>query len=496
LHPDDIFQIFINAYTLVVEPHTAYMSARASENFDINMRLSLEGIGAVLTTENEFTQIQSIIAGGPAEKSGLLKAGDRITGVGQDIDGEMEDVVGWSLSDVVDLIRGAKGSIVRLMIVGKNSGADAPAREVVIVRDEIKLEDQAAKSQILENIEGMNGMRIGVIEVPAFYRDFDGQVRGDSDFRSTTRDVKKLLKEMQDKKVDGIVIDLRNNGGGSLTEATELTGLFIKEGPVVQVRESDGEVKIEKDEDEAVYYSGPLAVLVNRNSASASEIFAGAIQDYNRGLVIGEPTFGKGTVQTLVDLAKMIRSDDNLGRLRLTMAQFFRVNGGSTQNKGVVPDIVFPTAKWISDHGERSLDHALPWTSIDPLDYSIGNLIQLKPLKDNSDKRIASDPGFEFLEAQEKLLDTIREEKVVSLNEQERKLSWDQREKARIDNRNKFRKSLGIAPIDEKLSEDEQDKLDEEDEKALQTVMLNESARILSDHILLQGMGVKAAKLQ
>jgi carboxyl-terminal processing protease len=237
-------------------------------------------------------------------------------------------------------------------------------------------------------------------------------------------------------------------------------------------------------------------VLVNRNSASASEIFAGAIQDYNRGLVIGEPTFGKGTVQTLVDLAKMIRSDDNLGRLRLTMAQFFRVNGGSTQNKGVVPDIVFPTAKWISDHGERSLDHALPWTSIDPLDYSIGNLIQLKPLKDNSDKRIASDPGFEFLEAQEKLLDTIREEKVVSLNEQERKLSWDQREKARIDNRNKFRKSLGIAPIDEKLSEDEQDKLDEEDEKALQTVMLNESARILSDHILLQGMGVKAAKLQ
>jgi carboxyl-terminal processing protease len=496
LHPDDIFQIFINAYTLVVEPHTAYMSARASENFDINMRLSLEGIGAVLTTENEFTQIQSIIAGGPAEKSGLLKAGDRITGVGQDIDGEMEDVVGWSLSDVVDLIRGAKGSIVRLMIVGKNSGADAPAREVVIVRDEIKLEDQAAKSQILENVDGMNGLRIGVIEVPAFYRDFDGQVRGDSDFRSTTRDVKKLLKEMQDKKVDGIVIDLRNNGGGSLTEATELTGLFIKEGPVVQVRESDGEVKIEKDEDEAVYYSGPLAVLVNRNSASASEIFAGAIQDYNRGLVIGEPTFGKGTVQTLVDLAKMIRSDDNLGRLRLTMAQFFRVNGGSTQNKGVVPDIVFPTAKWISDHGERSLDHALPWTSIDPLDYSIGNLIQLKPLKDNSDKRIASDPGFEFLEAQEKLLDTIREEKVVSLNEQERKLSWDQREKARIDNRNKFRKSLGIAPIDEKLSEDEQDKLDEEDEKALQTVMLNESARILSDHILLQGMGVKAAKLQ
>ena len=483
LHPDDVFQLFINAYTLVVEPHTAYMSARASENFDINMRLSLEGIGAVLTSENEFTKIQSIIAGGPAEKSGLLKAGDRITGVGQDIDGDMQDVVGWSLSDVVDQIRGSKGSIVRLQIVGKNSGQDAPPREVVIVRDEIKLEDQAAKSELLENLDGLGDTRIGVIEVPAFYRDFDGQSRGDSDFRSTTRDVKKLIADLTAKKVDGIVIDLRNNGGGSLTEATELTGLFIEEGPVVQVRESGGDLSIEEDEDDAVYYSGPLAVLVNRNSASASEIFAGAIQDYNRGIVIGEPTFGKGTVQTLIDLARMIKSDENLGRLRLTMAQFFRVNGGSTQHKGVVPDIVFPTAKWISDHGERSLENALPWVSIDPLSYDIGDLMNIKPLIENHQQRIARDPGFQFLEAQEALLDTIRKEKIVSLNEAERKKSWDKREQLRLENRNKFRTSLGMDVISDDVSEDEQDKLDEEDEKALQSVMLKETARILADFI-------------
>ncbi len=434
-----------------------------------------------------------MIAGGPAEKSGLIKSGDRITGVGQDIDGDMQDVVGWSLSDVVDQIRGAKGSIVRLLIVGKNSGADAPGREVVIVRDEIKLEDQAAQSKIIDNIEGLGGKRIGVIEVPAFYRDFDGQVRGDKEFRSTTRDVKKLLTAFAAEKIDGVLIDLRNNGGGSLTEATELTGLFIKEGPVVQVRESGGEVSVEKDEDDAVYYSGPLAVLVNRNSASASEIFAGAIQDYNRGVVIGEPTFGKGTVQTLVDLAKMIRSEENLGRLRLTMAQFFRVNGGSTQHKGVVPDIVYPTAKWIEDHGERSLEHALPWASIDPVEYQIGNLIEFKPLRDSHASRISKDPGFMFLEAQEKLLETIRDEKVVSLSEKDRKLSWDKREDLRMANRNRFREAMGIKPISEDLSEDEQDKFDEEDEKALQSVILNESARILADYIAIQDMKVAGA---
>ena len=491
LQADDVFQMFLNAYTLVVEPHTGYMSARASENFDINMRLSLEGIGAVLTAEDEFTEVQSVIAGGPAEKSGQIKAGDKIVGVGQGIDGDMQDVIGWSLQDVVDNIRGAKGSIVRLSIIGKNSGKDAPAKEIVIIRDEIKLEDQAAQSSILEDMDGLDNLRIGVIEIPAFYRDFDGQVRGDDNFRSTTRDVKKLLVELKNENVDGIVVDLRNNGGGSLSEATELTGLFIDKGPVVQVRESDGEVKIETDDDPTVYYTGPLAVLVNRNSASASEIFAGAIKDYHRGIVIGEPTFGKGTVQTLIDLAKMIHSEDNLGRLRLTMAQFFRVNGGSTQHKGVVPDIVFPTAKWISDHGERSLDYALPWASIKPVTHDLRDFVTVDPILESHQQRIAMDPGFRFLEEQEQLLEKIRNEKIVSLNEKTRKLSWDKRENQRLASRNKFRESYGKEPMKKDMSDDLKDKFDEEDDEALEKVMINESARILADYINHQRMQMR-----
>ncbi|MBT8440631.1 MAG: carboxy terminal-processing peptidase [Gammaproteobacteria bacterium] len=487
LHADDVFQLFLNAYTLVVEPHTAYMSARASENFDINMKLSLQGIGAVLMSEDEYTKVQSVIAGGPAEKSGQVKADDFIIGVAQGIDGEMEDVVGWSLSDVVQQIRGDKGSIVRLAILPKGNNS-VPSKEIVIIRDEIKLEDQAAKSEIIENVEGLEGLKIGVIEIPAFYRDFEGMQNNDPKARSTTRDVKELLADLQAKGVDGIVIDLRNNGGGALSEATELTGLFIEQGPIVQIRESSGHVDVKSDEDPAVYYSGPLAVLVNRNSASASEIFAGAIKDYHRGIVIGEPTFGKGTVQTLIDLGQQIRSKENLGRLRLTMAQFFRVNGGSTQHKGVVPDIVFPSAKWISDHGERSLDNALPWASIKPVPHELRDFVTVDHLVDAHKQRIANDPGFKFMEVQERLLQTIREEKVVTLNEKERKVAWEKREDTRIENRNEFRKSRGSELITKDLSDEEKDKLDEEDDEALQAVILNESARILADYIKSKSM--------
>ncbi|MGD2118924.1 MAG: carboxy terminal-processing peptidase [Chromatiales bacterium] len=485
LHSDDVFQMFLNAYTLVVEPHTGYMSAHAAENFDINMRLSLEGIGAVLSSDNEYTKVQSVVAGGPAEKSGQIKSGDKITGVAQGIDGEMQDVIGWSLQDVVEQIRGAKGSIVRLLVLGKNSGNDAPAREVIIIRDKIKLEDQAAKSHIIENIKGLDGLRIGVIEVPAFYRDFEAQINGDKDFRSTTRDVKKLLAELVKQNIDGIVVDLRDNGGGSLSEATELTGLFIEEGPVVQVRESDGSVKVEKDEDPKQYYSGPLAVLVNRNSASASEIFAGAIQDYHRGIIIGEPTFGKGTVQTLLDLAGMIKSEENLGRLRLTMAQFFRINGGSTQHKGVVPDIVFPTAKSITDHGERALDHALPWASIKPVAHELRDFVTINGLEENHAQRIQRDPGFVFLQQQEELLQEVRDEEIVSLNEKERQASWDMREKKRLDTRNRFRQARGLSPLSSGSSDEATDKADEQDEEGVKQIMLHESARVLADYIQL-----------
>ncbi|MCU7855464.1 MAG: PDZ domain-containing protein, partial [Candidatus Thiodiazotropha sp. (ex Lucinoma borealis)] len=367
---NDIFQTFINAYTLSLEPHTSYMSPSTSENFDISMRLSLEGIGAVLKDEDGYTVVQKTVIGGPAEQSDLLHAGDRIVGVGQGLEGRITDIIGWRLQDVVEQIRGPKGSVVRLGIFLKGDETGANRKTITLVRNKIKLEEQAAKSYIIDKLDGMKNYRIGVVEVPTFYRDFSAEARGDEDFRSTTRDVRDLLVDLKKQDVNGIVIDLRENGGGSLSEATELTGLFIDSGPVVQIKDAFGKIEVEQDPDQAIAYEGPLAVLVDRNSASASEIFAGAIQDYKRGIVIGEPTFGKGTVQTLVDLGRFVpgRKKD-LGRLRLTMAQFFRINGGSTQHRGVVPDIQFPTAKYSDEYGERSLENALPWAQIRPANF-------------------------------------------------------------------------------------------------------------------------------
>ena len=365
LDSEDVFQTFINAYTTSIDPHTAYFSPRTSENFRIRMSLSLEGIGAVLQSEDEYTMVREIVPGGPADLGGELHADDRIIGIGQGTDEEVVDVIGWRLDDVVDLIRGPKDSIVRLQILPEAVGTDGPSEIISIKRDKIKLEEQAAKSSILEVTGGSRPVKIGVIEVPTFYMDFEARARGDKDFRSTTRDVRKLLDELQQKQIDGLIVDLRSNGGGSLSEATDLTGLFIDKGPVVQVRNSQGRVQLERDTDRGVAYAGPMAVLVNRNSASASEIFAGAIQDYDRGLVLGEPTFGKGTVQNLVDLNRYDDSmEGKLGQLKATIAQFFRVAGGSTQHKGVIPDITFPTALSNEDHGERALENALPWDSI------------------------------------------------------------------------------------------------------------------------------------
>lgn len=482
METEDVFQTFINAFTLSVEPHTSYMSPRLSENFDIGMRLSLQGIGAVLRNDNEFTEIQSTVAGGPAERSGELKGGDRIVGVAQGGDGDMEDVVGWRLQDVVDLIRGPKDSVVRLNVLPKSQGVGGRTREVTLVRDEIKLEDKAAKSEI---IEADGGVRLGVIEIPAFYRDFGAQAAGLEDFRSTTRDVRVLLDELQAERVDGIIVDLRRNGGGSLSEATELTGLFIEKGPVVQVKDASGKVEVERDPDPAQVYAGPLAVLVDRNSASASEIFAGAIQDYHRGLIIGEPTFGKGTVQTLVDLGRFLRSREDIGRLRLTMAQFFRVEGGSTQHRGVTPDIVFPTAKGATDHGERGLDNALPWASIKPAAHDQLGDTSVSGLRTASEQRTAKNPGFHFLLAEEDDLIELEQRKTVSLRESVRRAEWEEREQQRLDRRNSLREFRGLPPLaaldddDEKAAVADEDK----DEEGIMRIMLEESVNILADHI-------------
>ena len=367
----DVFETFINAYITSVEPHTSYFSPRSTENFKIRMSLSLEGIGAVLQTENEYTVVRRVVAGGPAELSQLLNAGDRIIGVGQDENRPLVDVIGWRLDDVVDLIRGPKSTVVRLKILPLQEGPDARGQIINIVRDTIKLEEQAAQKSVISVERGDHVYRVGVIDLPTFYVDFDGRSSGETDYRSTTRDVARLIKKLQAENIDGLIIDLRGNGGGALTEATTLTGLFIEQGPIVQVKDAKGRIRVKRDSDPTIVYRGALAVLVDGNSASASEIFAGAIQDYGRGIVIGEPTYGKGTVQNLVDLDKYARNkDEKLGQLKFTIAQFFRINGDSTQHRGVVPDILLPTAQDDTERGERSLENALPWQQVASARYS------------------------------------------------------------------------------------------------------------------------------
>lgn len=484
---DDVFQTFMNAFTQTLEPHTSYMSPSTSENFDISMKLSLEGIGAVLRADNEYTVIQSTVPGGPARESGQVHTGDRIVAVGQGLDGPLEDVVGWRLQDVVDKIRGPKGSVVRLQMLPKSAAAGGRAREIALIRNEIKLEDQAAKGFVLDDLFNAPGVRIGVIEIPAFYRDFEAEGSGDRNFRSTTRDVRHLIDDLTGKGVDGIVIDLRGNGGGSLAEATSLTGLFIDTGPIVQVKDAFGKVEVETDPEPGVAYRGPLAVLVDRDSASASEIFAGAIQDYGRGLVIGEPTFGKGTVQTLIDLNRYVPGEQNdLGRLRLTMAEFFRISGGSTQLRGVEPDIRFPTADYMVDHGERALDNALPWTRIRPADYrKVGSAsVELLALQSASAERVARDPGFKLLIERSKLMRDIEAQTHVSLKEEERRNQDERRGSVFEAHQDRFLRARGLTPVDEDEDQVDEDALEAQQE-VIARIQVEEAARILADSMLL-----------
>lgn len=490
---DDIYQTFINAYIETLEPHTSYMSPSTAENFDISMRLSLEGIGAVLKGEADYTEVQRTIPGGPARVSGLIHAGDRIVGVGQGQDGPIEDVVGWRLQDVVDKIRGPKDSVVRLQILPKSAGPDGPTREVTLVRNEIKLEDQAAKAYVVDDLPNAPGLRVGVLEVPGFYRDFRAEADGDKNFRSTTRDVQNLINDLKRQGVDGILVDLRGNGGGSLTEATDLTGLFIDQGPVVQVKDSFGKVDVEKDPAPGAAYTGPLAVLVDRNSASASEIFAAAMQDYGRAIVIGEPTFGKGTVQTLIDLNRYVPGNgEDLGRLRLTMAEFYRISGGSTQLRGVEPDILFPTAPQGVEHGERSLENALPWNSILPAKYDRNKLGDLSVFREASQKRISADEGFRMLTARERLLKELDDEDTVSLKEADRRVQADRREKILKDQRDAFLRAQGVTPLDEEAEDVDEEALDAQ-QKIVDKIQMREAASILADAVRAEAQRVREA---
>ncbi|MCP4596090.1 carboxy terminal-processing peptidase [Neptuniibacter sp.] len=482
VNSEDVFQTFTNAYTKQYDPHTQYFSPRKSENFKINMSLSLEGIGAVLKTENEFTQIVRLVPAGPAEKTGQLKATDRIVGVGQGEDGDIEDVVGWRLDDVVQLIRGPKGTTVRLEIKSSDR-EDTPSKIVQIVRNKVKLEEQSAQKRILEVDHLGQTFRLGVIEIPAFYIDFAALQRGDKDYKSTSRDVEKLVNELNQENIDGLIVDLRNNGGGSLREANETVGLFIKHGPTVQVKDSSGRVEVLRDRNSKVAYSGPVAVLVNRLSASASEIFAGAIQDYSRGIVIGGQTFGKGTVQTLLPL--------NHGQLKLTHAKFYRISGGSTQNKGVLPDINFPTLYDPKIIGESALEQALSWDTVRSAPH--GTYPSLKPFVSQIDKRYQkrslTDPDFIYMREQVEHLNEVREESsIIPLQEAALKRERDEAEQWQIDAENR-RRALKQLPKIEKLSD-----LEDELEKDAQgrpinpegQAMLEESGRILLDAIFLQ----------
>ncbi len=506
LNSEDVFQTFMNAYAVSIEPHTGYLGPRASENFNISMRLSLEGIGAVLQREDEYTVVRSIVPGGPAALSGKLKAGDRILGVGQGDSGPLVDVVGWRLDDVVELIRGPKDSVVRLDVQPAEAGPDGKHEVLAITRQRIKLEEQAAKRSLIELEEGGETRRIGVIALPTFYQDFEARRRGEEDFRSTTRDVALLLKELKEEGVDGVVLDLRNNGGGSLNEATELTGLFIESGPVVQVRNSQGRVDVERDRSRTVAYDGPLAVLVNRSSASASEIVAAAIQDYGRGIIIGEPTFGKGTVQNLIDLDQVANNEaPRFGQLRLTIAQFYRISGGSTQHRGVVPDIAYPVALDADEYGESAYDNALPYTTIDPTSYrAYGDLSSLLPvLEARHIERVSEDAEFQFWKQDIEDYRARRQKTEISLNLEVRRAERDALQ-ARREARKEARKAAGLLadaasapPPDDGLTAEERGVQpdDEGEDSEPSDVLLTEAARVLSDAVSLLRQDIRLAAM-
>lgn len=437
LKTDEVYQWFINSYTTSVDPHTSYLPPRSSEDFNIDMSLSLQGIGAVLQADNEYTKVRELVQGGPAAAGGELRPGDRITGVAQGQQAVV-NVVGWRLDDVVRLIRGPKGSLVRLEILPAKNALRGPKKIIAIVRDTIKLTRRAAGKKILHaGGEGEAGARkIGVVTLPIFYHDFRGQHSGGEDYNSASRDVARLLGELKAEGVDGVVLDLRGNSGGALTEAVALTGLFIDRGPVVQVKEANGLVKVERDRDPGVAWDGPLAVLVDRYSASASEIFASAIQDHRRGLVVGEPTYGKGTVQNLLPLGGR-----DSGQLKITFAQFFRVNGGSTQFRGVIPDLRLPTDDG-GDYGERTLDNALPWSTINPVlqppaareDFAraVEQTVQLHRA------RLHSDAGLLLVRAENEQIRRNREQTTISLREAERRREREERETAERERREQY----------------------------------------------------------
>ena len=472
---DDVFETFMNAFANTMDPHTSYYSPRNSEEYRIQMSLNYDGIGATLQLQDEYVTIMNVIEGGPAALDGTLKPKDRIIGVGQGDEGEFQDVIGWRLDDVVDLIRGPSGSTVRLQVLPGGATPGSAPVVLPLVRDKVKLEAQAARKELLEFEYEGKPRRVGVITVPSFYQDYSARVSGARDYTSTTADVRRLTEELKAEGIDGLVLDLRNNGGGHLSEATAMTGLFVPSGPIVQLRDTSGRVEVLEERSEGPVYDGPLAVLVNRFSASASEIFAGAIQDYGRGVVIGQQTYGKGTVQNLYPLDRYAPGNEpRFGQLTLTVGKYYRVTGASTQHRGVIPDIVIPSA--IDTHivGESTRDTALPWDQIKPTPYprqgNLGNAIEI--LAAGHTQRSEADPNYRHLLGNIEAIEERRARKSVSLDIEARRAENEATEAEELARENERRAALGLEPA-ESL-----DALEEEDAPDVQ---LDEAARMVLD---------------
>ena len=489
----DVFQIYANSLAEQYDPHTNYFSPRRAENFDINMSLSFEGIGAMLQVEDEYAKVTRLIPAGPADKQGALKPSELIIGVGQGDSGPIEDVVGWRLDEVVDLIRGPRDTIVRLEVI-PGKGKTDQRRVIPIRRNEVKLEEQAAQKEVIQfTDEADQTHRIGVIDIPAFYIDFEAYRNGDKNYRSTTRDVQKLVDELVAEGVEGVVIDLRDNGGGSLQEANQLTGLFIEYGPTVQIRSAESRVWRDGKRRKSRYYEGPLAVMINRLSASASEIFAGAIQDYGRGIIVGEQSFGKGTVQSLVPLQE--------GQLKITESKFYRISGESTQHRGVIPDIHYPSLFDPEQIGESALDNALAWDQIAPARFSRYNDYRaiLPTLTDLHERRAANDPDYRYLEDQVSLAREARTITALPLRQAGRLEMRDDQEQKALAIENKRRVAKGLERLSTRYAEESADDTKQleanvaseapahgGDEDSLDDVLLMETGRILVDAITLR----------
>jgi carboxyl-terminal processing protease len=452
----DAFQAFMSAYTESVDPHTNYFNPSNAANFNIDMSRSLEGIGATLRMDNDFVTVNAVTPGGPADKSGLVSVDDKFLAVAQGKDGEFTDIVGWRLDNAIQLIRGAKGTTVRLKVVSKGQDIASP-KIIELVREKIILQDQSAKKEIKEIKQNGKTYKVGVIDIPAFYMDFKAYQSGDPNYKSTTRDVKLILDSLRAENVDAVIVDLRSNGGGSLVEAIDLTGLFIKSGPVVQVRDTKNKVDVGEDDDESITWTGPMAVMIDRFSASASEIFAGAIQDYGRGLVLGTQSFGKGTVQNAIDLDQVINNTSNkvvgkentYGQINLTVAKFYRVNGSSTQNKGVTPDINFPMIYPADKYGESAEKSALPWDEIKKSNYKPLTSLQpnIKTLTEKHAKRMKSSKEYAYMLDDIKKFEESEVEKETTLNEIKMKKERDDNEQKSLDRENERRVARGLEPL-------------------------------------------------